>query len=437
MSMLHSHKKIHRLPMLSLLVSFVLFMSVFNKTVFSTASIACVYACVLFLVLYVPRFSINKWDVLILCLFYVVPFLWVVISAVHCFVLGNGFLDFLPSTTGRMVNCLLYLCMYLAVRASWQQGLVSTELLLRAYGYGCIVLLILGWWQLAHYIFGIPFLDVETRNFIHSMDGNIGLGFRVTSIAEEPAYLIPYLIDLFIIVFYRAVPSLSDRPQVRGALLVGIMGLLLFTLSLSAYCNFAFVILSVFVFMRRTKRKFLFGFLMSLLAVLVVALAGDVVLAVLQRLNFQDLMASRRLQEGYLPVLHIVKDASLFTILFGYGPKGFYYMRQFVFYITGWQTGQPIAVTSHVIFIDFFVEYGLVGLVMIIGLFFLMWRMMSQVYRISGNRMGQLLVVNLLVTSLYTADYASPRFTILLIFIVCMYLDETKKRNALLCKYPS
>ena len=155
--------------MLSLLVSFVLFMSVFNKTVFSTASIACVYACVLFLVLYVPRFSINKWDVLILCLFYVVPFLWVVISAVHCFVLGNGFLDFLPSTTGRMVNCLLYLCMYLAVRASWQQGLVSTELLLRAYGYGCIVLLILGWWQLAHYIFGIPFLDVETRNFIHSM----------------------------------------------------------------------------------------------------------------------------------------------------------------------------------------------------------------------------------------------------------------------------
>lgn len=123
---------INHISMLSLFTCFTVFVSVFSKTVFSMVSIACVYACVLFLVLYVPRFSINKWDVLILCLFYVVPFLWVVISAVHCFVLGNGFLDFLPSTTGRMVNCLLYLCMYLAVRASWQQGLVSTELLLRA-----------------------------------------------------------------------------------------------------------------------------------------------------------------------------------------------------------------------------------------------------------------------------------------------------------------
>lgn len=427
MSMLHSHKKIHRLPMMSFLVSFAVFISVFNKTVYSTVSIACVYASVLFLVLFIPRFSINKWDVLILCLFYVTPFLWVVVSAVHCFVMGSGFIAFVPTTIGRMANCCVYLCMYLVVRASCQRGLVSTELLLRAYSYGCIVLLAFGWWQLAHYILGVPFLNIETRNFIHSMDGNIGLGFRVTSIAEEPAYLIPYLIDLFIVVFYKAVPSLSARPQVRGTLLAGVMGLLLFTLSLSAYCNFAFVVLWVFVFMRRTKRKFLFGFLLSLLAVLMVALAGDMILAVLQRLNFQDLMASNRLQEGYLPILHMLNDASPFTILLGYGPKGFDYIRQFVFYKTGWLTGQPIATTSHVIFIDFFVEYGLLGLGLLVGLFGLLWYMATSVYRYGGGRIAQLLVANLLVCCLYTADYASPRFTILVAIIVCLYIENKRR----------
>lgn len=419
--------KNHKSSILPSLVSFIVFISVFNKTVYSTLSIVCMYATILFLVLFIPRLSINKWDVLVLCLFYVVPFLWVVISAVHCFVMGSGFIAFVPTTIGRMANCCVYLCMYLAVRASWQQGLVSTESLLSAYSYGCIVLLVLGWWQLAHYIFGIPFLDVETRNFIHSMDGNIGLGFRVTSIAEEPAYLIPYLIDLFIILFYKVAPPMTRKSRLRGMLLIGIMGLLLFTLSLSAYCNFAFIVLLVFVFMRRTKRKFLLGFLISLLAALMVALVGDMILAVLQRLNFQDLMASNRLQEGYLPILHMLNDASPFTILLGYGAKGFDYIRQFVFYKTGWLTGQPIATTSHVIFIDFFVEYGLVGLGLIITLFCILWYMATSVYRCGGGRVAQLLVANLFICSLYTADYASPRFTIMLIFIICMYLDRKRR----------
>lgn len=421
--------KISRIHILPLLVSFAVFMSVFNKTVFSTVSIACVYASVLFLVLFVPRFSINKWDVLILCLFYVVPFLWVVVSAVHCFVKGSEFIAFVPSTIGRMVNCCVYLYMYLTVRAFWQQRVVSTETLLQAYCWGCIVLLALGWWQLAHYIFGIPFLNIETRNRIHSMDGGVGLGFRVTSIAEEPAYLVPNLIDLFIIVFYKAVPPLSNRPQIRGVLLAGIVGLLLFTLSLSAYCNFVFIILLMFVFMRRTRRKLLLGFLLSLLVVLVVALGGDMIFAVLQRLHLKDLMASNRLQDGYLSVIHIFDDTSPFTILFGYGAKGFDYIRRSVFYVTGWLTGKPIATTSHVIFIDFFVEYGMIGVGLIIGLFCLLWHIATRVYRQGYGRVAQLLVVNLLVCCLYTSDYASPRFTIMIVFVVCMYLDGRRKER--------
>ena len=125
--------------------------------------------------------------------------------------------------------------------------------------------------------------------------------------------------------------------------------------------------------------------------------------------------------------MHILSDSSPFTLLFGYGPKGFDYMRQFVFYVTGWQTGKPIAVTSHVIFIDFFVEYGLIGLFLLVGLFCLLWYMTTSIYRYGGGRGAQLLVANLLICCFYTADYACPRFTILVAIIVCLYIENKRR----------
>lgn len=394
------------------------------------------YATILFLVLFIPRLSINKWDVLVLCLFYVVPFLWVVISAVHCFVMDSGFIAFVPTTIGRMANYCVYLCMYLAVRASWQQGLVSTESLLSAYSYGCIVLLVLGWWQLAHYIFGIPFLDVETRNFIHSMDGNIGLGFRVTSIAEEPAYLVPYLIDLFIIVFYKAVSLFSKRASIRILILGGIGFLLLFTLSLSGYCNFLLIIIIICISMKRTKKKLVFSFVLLVLFILGVYFVSDMVFAVIQRLNPEDLFTSGRLQDGYLPIFHMLSDVSPFTLLFGYGPKGFDYMRRFVFYIRGWLTGKPISITSHIIFIDFFVEYGFIGVLLLIVLFFLLLYIAKKTYKYGGGRIVQVLVINYIISSFFTSDYASPRCTIIFVLCICMYLEQKRKNyNENHCNY--
>lgn len=427
MKTLQHPRKINHISILSLFACFAVFMSVFNKTVFSTLSIASVYISILFLVLYIHGSFLCRWDILILCLFYTIPFLWIIVSAINCFIMGSGFIDFFPSTMGRMSNCLVYLCMYLVIRFVYQKGFLKVQTLLHAYSLGCIVLLVFGWWQLAHYVFGAPFINIETRNYIHSIDKNIGLGFRVTSIAEEPAYLIPYLIDLFIIVFYKTIPSLSKSFCVRNMLLVGVIGLLLFTLSLSAYCNFLLVLLLVYFFMRRNKRKFVFGFILGILATSVVLLGGNIFFSVLKRLDLEQLLASDRLQEGYLPIMHILSDSSPFTLLFGYGPKGFDYMRQFVFYVTGWQTGKPIAVTSHVIFIDFFVEYGLIGLFLLVGLFCLLWYMTTSIYRYGGGRGAQLLVANLLICCFYTADYASPRFTILVAIIVCLYIENKRR----------
>ena len=188
--------------------------------------------------------------------------------------------------------------------------------------------------------------------------------------------------------------------------------------------------------MKRTKKKLVFSFVLLVLFILGVYFVSDIVFAVIQRLNPEDLFTSGRLQDGYLPIFHMLSDVSPFTLLFGYGPKGFDYMRRFVFYIRGWLTGKPISITSHIIFIDFFVEYGFIGVLLLIVLFFLLLYIAKKTYKYGGGRIGQVLVINYIISSFFTSDYASPRCTIIFVLCICMYLEQKRKNyNESHCNY--
>jgi hypothetical protein len=150
---------------------------------------------------------------------------------------------------------------------------------------------------------------------------------------------------------------------------------------------------------------------------------------IFQRLNPSDLLKSGRGQESLLPIKYMFNNSSIFNIMFGYGPKGFGYVRQFIVYDSGYWQGQQIAVTSHVIFVDFFVEYGLLGLIMIILLFWYLYKLSTQIYIITNNRICQVLCLNQIITSLYSSDYASPHFTVILIIILSIFKDAKKFKS--------
>jgi hypothetical protein len=123
-------------------------------------------------------------------------------------------------------------------------------------------------------------------------------------------------------------------------------------------------------------------------------------------------------------------DTSLFNKLFGFGPKGMGYIRNFVFYPSGYRQGESIDITTNTVFFDFFVEHGIIGLSMIIILFFYLYKTGIITYRKTRNRLSQLLCLNLFITSFYTADFASPRFTIIIIIILCLFKDVASPRRA-------
>jgi hypothetical protein len=140
---------------------------------------------------------------------------------------------------------------------------------------------------------------------------------------------------------------------------------------------------------------------------------------VLNRLNSHNLLQEYRVQATLQPINFMFTEASFFNFIFGFGPKGIEYIS--------YQSAQKIVVDGHVVFVDWFVEYGLVGILTFILLFIYLYQLARETYLISRNRLSQVLCINLIITGLFRSDYASPRYTIIFLLILFMYKDS--KRN--------
>lgn len=348
-----------------------------------------------------------------------------VVGFFSIFICGMSYIEFYPAIVGRLTNITLFFTLFLFIINGRNHSSFSTNDMLNAYFKGCCILLFFGIWQLLNNLFGVPYPNWTTRDSIHSMNTSTLLPFmakRITSIAREPAYLIPYLIDAVILLCYKS----------RNYLLILLyLIILFFTLSLSAYVNVFLIGMIMLVVSQRSKRKVIICFVVILIGFWMIYQLKDVFIAVFDRLDPQNLFLSTRLRVIILSIKYMFSDISLFNNLFGFGPKGMGYIRKFVFYPSGYLQGGSIARTTNTVFFDFFVEHGVVGLLMIIMLFFRLYKMGIITYRKTKNRLSQLLCLNLFITSFYTADFASPRFTIIIIFILCLYKDALSQNVVL------
>jgi hypothetical protein len=371
---------------------------------------------------------LKKEDKNIIYLFYFVPYIFFAISVVSVFINGMSYIEFYPSKFGRMINISIYFLVFIFTINCKNKNKISTDDITKYYLYGTYILLFFGILQLLNNMFNTPYFEFKTRSYIHSMDTNLLFPFmknRITSIAEEPAYLIPYIMDTIIILFYR--PCKIKNTKNDKVLLFLFIILLSFTLSLSGYLNFVIICFFIFLFSKRIN-KLISLLVISPFVIYILYKLQNIFLAIFSRLDLDSLLKSGRLQESILPIKYLFSDGSLFNILFGYGPKGLEYICSFLFYTDGYQKGQMLGAESHVIFVDHLIEYGIVGLIITIGLFYYLYLLGRKTYLITNNRFSQVLCLNLLVTSLYTSDYASPRFTVIILLILFSYKDAKNKK---------
>lgn len=288
--------------------------------------------------------------------------------------------------------------------------------LLSVFVWGVIIFLgLFGLWQILGSLTGVWVPQIETRNALYSARA-LGIN-RVTSLADEPSYLVPFLIDAILILLLFKKKKL--------ALLLGF--LLVMSLSFGGFMESA-VLLSAYVLMssKATKVKVV-ALIMTSICIFIIAFPDLVDIIV------QIVLSRKELQAGFDPsqtsrtamIVYPIEKWSEFdfvSLAIGYGPGSSKYLLEA-------NPSEALFVTSNNVFADLLYEEGLIGVAGLVILFVLFWRN-TYSYEKRIKIFVRLFVIHIILSSLYRADYSSARYTALFIILLALHrLFSSKNRS--------
>ncbi|MGM0837619.1 MAG: O-antigen ligase family protein [Bacillota bacterium] len=346
------------------------------------------------------------------------------------YMLSSQYVDYvMQSMPTRMINLTMYFVLFYSffklIRFLSEKTLLTIT---RFYLYGILVVVIVGIWQFLHFMIGYPMLDLNTRSFVHSVESDVLFNFRLTSLTDEPSYLVPFLIDAIVIGFV----VYSKKTKYFLQVLIPSLFVLVFSFSVSGYANLMMLMAFVFVVLLTTKvenkKKIFLYSLYALIPLLLIALfKWDFVLQALQPIlgRFDTLFDIQRHSRLYMLVMPIVWlfDYSIVNGIFGFGPGSYWFLNQTKFlYHQG-----PVSATSNNIYIDLLFEHGVFGFLFLISMFvFVFYRLFRQRNEHKYFLYALILWVHLGITAMYRADFASPRFWVMII-IIFIFMELGKR----------
>ncbi|WP_443256639.1 O-antigen ligase family protein [Virgibacillus sp. L01] len=332
--------------------------------------------------------------------------------------------------TGRMFLIILNVTILLgllSISTNWSEREIIN--LIKKYYYGLLIFIIIGVWQFFHFNIGVPFLNIETRNYIHSVQGGGSfLENRLTSLANEPSFLAPLAIDFMIIAFI-----VSKRPV--KMMLLGLF-VLIFSYSGGGYLNLI-IIAPIFLlgFLKykgyKLKRKHYAILAMMFLVITIISIyySGQLVRLfhpVLGRLDtIFDIEESARMFMFVMPFIWVMSNSFL-NALVGYGPSSYNYL-QLTEYLP---SGMPVHATSNNFFADTVYELGYFGFVCYVLIFCrFMIKSFKNLYNNKYYLISLVLSVHLVASSIYRADFMQPRFWIILFIIMMLFRAGERSRT--------
>lgn len=356
------------------------------------------------------HFKVSKPTKWIICLFYI-PFL---LSFYWSFILiitlnDPIYSDYIKSTfVFRTLHVLLFFIILL-----YSDRIISNSIqcrlrkFLSVFVWGVIIFLgVFGIWQILGNLFGIWVPHIETRGDLYSARA-LGIG-RVTSIADEPSYLAPFLIDAILILLYLKKKKLS----------ILLTLVLIFSLS---FGGFSEVVILLFAYLSFSSKKNLVKVVSIIIGVFVFLFIFFPNIIELATLIIQS---RAELQEGFDPsqtsrtamiVYPISKwsEFDIISLLLGYGPGSSKYLLDA-------NPNEALFTTSNNIYADLIYEEGIIGVTSFIILLIKLWMYFEKIKK--DNRIiSRLFIIHIALSSLYRADYSGARYTALFIIILIFY----------------
>ncbi|MEH7548157.1 O-antigen ligase family protein [Neobacillus vireti] len=304
--------------------------------------------------------------------------------------------------------------------------------LIKVYPLSIFILVLVGIWQLLYFSIDIPFLDITTRSYIHSVTGTSFFNFRLTSFADEPSYLGPFLIDMLILGYL----AFKKKWMYVLLLVIPTMVVLIFSFSVSGYFNLMLLVGFLFlylIFHPKVPKKYLW----AIVILAVVVLVGVILLKpglfekffspILGRMpNLFNPQSSTRIYMYIMPFYWLF-DHSLISAIFGYGPGSY----EFLHFTKISPSKVSLATSSNNMYIDLFFENGIAGVcIVIFALLSILFVLLKKGRKNKYYFIALIEFVHLLVTSSYRADFVTPRYwAVLLIVFLLMRLGEGKEKE--------
>lgn len=314
----------------------------------------------------------------------------------------------------RMIHLSFYFFIFLGIMAlHWSPA--QYVKVLNTYAWGVLLILgIMGLWQVMHQITGIWCPELETRSEMYfAMEAGVS---RITSFADEPSYLAPFLIDAILIFLFVK----------RYVFAVLLLVLLLFSMSFGGYMELAILLLSCFFLCKmRVKLRMVAG--LACVCIVAVMVFPDVT-------DFVKLMLESRaeLQTGYkledtsrtLFYVQLIREwlgQDVVSMFVGSGPSSLKYLYA--------SNSQMLFLTANNIYLDMLYETGIIGLICYCVLILYFWRKISRAGIATENIIPKLFIIHILLSSFYRSDYASARYVCLFVILYCFYniLNNTKE----------
>jgi len=276
-----------------------------------------------------------------------------------------------------------------------------------------LVFTFFGIYQLICNYTGMKFF-IETRDWMHGVPLQVVHVFpkRLTSIAEEPSFLAPILVEFLILSAFLVV-----RPK-RQYFLVGLsMCMLLMTFSGGAYVN-TLSILIVATCLMLWKKPFgklhisvIVGVIVTI--ILVLSFGQPLIEFAINKFTHEATGGSSRSQ-FMSNLTGLIFDANTFNMLFGHGLTSLSYLSDF-----GMHVEDVLFRISNNMFIDVAWESGLVGGLFVLSVYGILFAkgIKIQFKKNTSLSLSLMLVTQALITAFYRSEYISTHFIWVLIVI--------------------
>lgn len=301
-----------------------------------------------------------------------------------------------------------------------------SDRLMRFYFATLFVLVLGGIWQFASFHFGLPFLDLSVKSHFHGVGEEIKAhyGSRLTSFFAEPSYFVAFVLDFLILSFI-----LIKKRWILGIFISSGVFVLVASYSMSGMLNaimliVAAVIVSIFATnlgrVENAVRAILL--IIALATIIMIGTQGvDVLEPYYDRIEHKLSMGSDQRIDIIRSAFATWMEHDLVTQLFGFGSGTFALFKY---------QSVPMAGTSNNLYIDILIEHGLTGLVAIILFFgYLIVKGLMNVRSGPRQFVGIMLVLHLAISSMYRADFASPRFWVVLFIVMYLLRSQNDVRG--------